>query len=213
MGAIKIVLKSGKDQSLMRYHPWVFSGAIKKIYGDPAEGDVVDVYDNKDNFLATGYYNPGSIAIRVMAFEKRELNGEYYRERISAAIEFRKKAGVFSIPETNVYRLVHGEGDGLPGLIIDYYDGVAVMQFHSVGIYREIETVCKVLREIMGSDLRAIYNKSESTLPFKADTGSENGYLYNSADPGIVSEYGYKFKVYTKWMPDEDSRQNCFIRL
>ena len=195
MSGIKLVLKSGKDQSLMRYHPWIFSGAIKKIYGDPREGDVVDVYDNKDNFLATGYYQPGSIAVRVMDFEKRELDKEFYHERISAAIEYRKKSGVLSMPGTNAYRLVHGEGDGLPGLIADYYNGVLVLQFHSLGIYREKDIVCSVLRSLLGTDLRAIYNKSETTLPIKADTGAENGYLYGSADPGIVSEYGYKFRI------------------
>ncbi len=195
MEKVKIVLKSGKDQSLHRYHPWVFSGAIKKIYGTPAEGGAVNVYDNKDTFLATGYYQPGSIAVRIMDFEDVELDYNFYLHKISRAIEYRKQTGVFDIPETNVYRLIHGEGDGLPGLIVDYYDGVAVIQFHQSGIYNERESVVKALQECLGSSLKAIYNKSESTLPFKGGAELKNDYLYQSAEPGIVSEYSYKFKV------------------
>lgn len=212
MTNIKIVLKSGKDQSLHRLHPWVFSGAIKKIYGNPLEGDAVDVYDNKDNFLAVGYYQPGSIAIRVMDFEKTNLDIDFYRKRIKAAFEYRKISGIFDLPGTNTYRLIHGEGDGLPGLIVDYYNGVAVTQFHSVGIYREKDIVCTVLKEELGDQLRAIYNKSESTLHTREAMEVKNEYLLNSSDPGIVSEYSYRFNV--DWMSGQktgffiDQREN-----
>lgn len=195
MSKIKITLKSGKDQSLHRYHPWVFSGAIKKIYGNPVEGDAVSVYDNKDNFLACGYFQPGSIAVRIMDFSDIDLDYNFYLTRIQAAVEYRKQSGVLSMPETNVYRLIHGEGDGLPGLIVDFYDGVVVIQFHSIGIFREKEIVCDVLKEILGDKLRAIYNKSESTLPRNSNLENKNGYLLNSAQTALVHEHGQKFKV------------------
>jgi 23S rRNA (cytosine1962-C5)-methyltransferase len=212
MANIKIVLKSGKDQSLHRLHPWIFSGAIKKIYGSPGEGDVVDLYDNKDNFLAVGYYQPGSIAVRVMDFEQTELDIDFYRKRLGAAIKYRKISGLFDLPDTNVYRLIHGEGDGLPGLIVDYYNGVAVLQFHSIGIYREREIICDLLRELLGDSLKAIYNKSESTLPNKTGIVTTNDYLWNTAEPAIVSEYGYRF--YVDWVKGQktgffiDQREN-----
>ena len=133
---VKIVLRSGKEQSIRRFHPWVFSGAIKKIYGNPVEGDLVDVYDNKDFFLATGHYAPSSIAVRILSFEKVNPDIDFFREKIKRAIAYRKSIGIIDNPMINVYRLVHGEGDSLPGLIIDYYNGVAVIQMHSVGFYR-----------------------------------------------------------------------------
>ncbi len=133
---VKIVLKSGKDQSVRRYHPWIFSGAIKKIYGNPVEGDIVEVFDNKDEFLAVGHFQPGSIAVRILSFENIEPDIKFFREKINSALEYRKKIGLTDNNLTNVFRLVHAEGDSLPGLIIDFYNGVAVMQMHSVGMYR-----------------------------------------------------------------------------
>lgn len=195
MANIKIVLKSGKDQSLHRLHPWIFSGAIKKIYGNPLEGDAVDVYDNKDNFLAVGYYQPGSIAIRVMDFKQTKLDADFYRNRIQAAFDYRRISGIFDLPSTNVYRLIHGEGDGLPGLIVDYYNGVVVTQFHSVGIYRARDIVCSILQEMLGDKLKAIYNKSETTLPAREGMEVKNEYLLNSSEPVIISEYSYRFGV------------------
>ena len=119
-GKVKIVLKSGKDQAVHRYHPWIFSGAIKKIYGNPAEGDIVRVYDNKDNFLAFGHYQPGSIAVRILSFEDTEPDTEFFRGRIKSALDFRKSIGLTGNQSTNVYRLIHAEGDNLPGLIADF---------------------------------------------------------------------------------------------
>ena len=195
MERVKIVLKSGKDQSLHRYHPWVFSGAIKKIYGSPGEGEQVDVYDNKDLFLATGYYNNGSIAIRVMSFDQVDLDENYYRSQIEKAFDYRSRTGIFSLPDTSVYRLIHGEGDGLPGLIADYYNGVVVLQFHSTGIFNNRELIASLLKEKLGSALRAIYNKSEATLPAREGADQATGYLYGNETPGMVSEYGYKFII------------------
>ena len=146
---IKIVLKSGKEQSVRRLHPWIFSGAIKKIYGNPVEGDPVDVSDNKDEFLAAGHYAPSSISVRVLSFQQIVPDINFFREKIEMAIEYRKAIGIIGNPQVNVYRLIHGEGDGLPGLIIDYYNGVAVMQMHSVGFYRIRKEITEILVELL----------------------------------------------------------------
>jgi 23S rRNA (cytosine1962-C5)-methyltransferase len=192
---VKIVLKSGKDQAVLRYHPWVFSGAIKKIYGEPVEGDVVDVYDNKDTLLGVGHYQPGSIAVRILAFGNITPDAEFFRARIKSAIAFRKAIGIFDNPDTNVFRLVHAEGDNLPGLIIDYYNGVAVMQMHSVGMYRMRNDITSILTELFGSRLIAVYDKSESTIPFMSGIKPVSGFLYGSSEPVIVTENGFKFKI------------------
>ena len=195
MANIIIVLKSGKDQSLRRYHPWVFSGAVKKIYGNPIEGDTVSVYDNNDEFLGVGHYQPGSIAVRILSFEDEKLDDEFYYNKIKAALEYRKQAGLFDDLQTNVFRLVHAEGDGLPGLIIDFYNGVTVMQNHSVGMYKERLNVTNILKELLGDRLVAVYDKSESTVPHMSGVNPENQYLYGTAEPSTVLENGFKFKI------------------
>ena len=149
MDRIKIILKSGKEQSIRRYHPWIFSGAIKNIFGSPQEGDLVDLYDNQDGFLATGHYQPGSIAVRILSFENVNTDIDFFRERIRKAIDYRKSIGIINNPDITVYRLIHGEGDGLPGLIVDYYNGVAVIQFHSVGFYRIRKEIVSILVELL----------------------------------------------------------------
>jgi 23S rRNA (cytosine1962-C5)-methyltransferase len=195
MDRIKIVLKSGKDQSPLRFHPWIFSGAIKKIYGDPVEGDVVDVYDNKDTLLGVGHYQPGSIAVRILAFGNITPDVDFFRERIRSAINYRKATGIFDNPDTNVFRLVHAEGDNLPGLIIDFYNGVAVMQMHSVGMYRMRNEIASILVELLGSRLIAVYDKSETTIPFMSGIKPEGGFLFGSSGPVIVTENNLRFKV------------------
>jgi len=192
---IKIVLKSGKEQSVKRFHPWIFSGAIKKMYGNPAEGDLVDVFDNKDEFLATGHYAPSSIAVRILSFEQVEPDLNFFRDKIIRAIQYRKSIGIIDNPEINVYRLIHGEGDGLPGLIVDYYNGVAVMQMHSIGFYRIRKEIAAMLAEIMKDSLLAVYDKSEGTIPHMSEVTSVNEFLYGHSDPVIVTENGYKFKI------------------
>jgi 23S rRNA (cytosine1962-C5)-methyltransferase len=192
---VKIVLKSGKDQSVLRYHPWVFSGAIKKIYGNPSEGDVVDVFDNKDTFLAVGHYQPSSIAVRILSFEKIIPDTDFFRKRIRSAIQYRRNLGLIDNELTNVFRLVHAEGDNLPGLIIDYYNGVAVMQMHSVGMYRMRQDIASILLELLGSRLNAVYDKSESTIPFMSGIKGINEFIAGKSDPVIVTEEGRKFKV------------------
>nr|WP_319267975.1 class I SAM-dependent rRNA methyltransferase [uncultured Draconibacterium sp.] len=192
---VKVVLKSGKDQSVLRFHPWVFSGAIKKMYGTPAEGDLVKVYSNKDQFLGIGHYQVGSIAIRIVSFEEVEPDYDFWRSKIESAWNLRKMTGFDNNPETNVFRLIHAEGDGMPGLIVDFYNGTAVMQMHSIGMYLIREELVKALQEVMGDKLKAVYNKSEKTLPFKADVKSEDGYLFGSESETEVQEYGLRFKV------------------
>ena len=195
MERIKIVLKSGKDQSPRRFHPWIFSGAIKKIYGNPSEGDLVDVYDNKDEFLAVGHYQPGSIAVRIISFKNVNPDTDFFRARIKSAIEYRKSIGLAHNDHTNVYRLIHAEGDDMPGLIIDYYNGVAVMQMHSVGMYRLRKDFAEILKELLGDQLKAVFDKSEGTIPFMSGIKVVNEFLYGDSDPVTVSENGFKFKI------------------
>jgi 23S rRNA (cytosine1962-C5)-methyltransferase len=192
---VKIILKSGKEQSVRRYHPWIFSGAIKKMYGNPSEGDMVDVFDNKDTFLATGHFAPSSIAVRILSFEKVTPDIDFFREKIRKALSYRKSIGIINNPVINVYRLIHGEGDGLPGLIIDYYNGVAVIQMHSVGFYRIRKEITAILVELLKENIVAVYDKSEGTIPHMSAVTGVNEFLYGASDHVIVTEYGYKFKI------------------
>jgi 23S rRNA (cytosine1962-C5)-methyltransferase len=212
MHKTKIILKSGKDQSVQRYHLWIFSGAIKKIYGNPAEGDIVDVYDNKDNFLATGHYQPGSIAVRILSFSEIEPDIDFYWVRIKNALKYRESLGFTANPQTNVFRLVHAEGDDLPGLIIDYYDGIAVMQMHSVGMYRMRKEFAGILKELLGDKLIAVYDKSEGTIPYISGISAANEFLYGNSGLVTVMENGFQFRV--DWMSGQktgffiDQREN-----
>ena len=192
----KIVLKSGKDQSVKRFHPWVFSGAIKKSYGALNEGDLVEVFSNQDEFLGIGHYQIGSIAIRIVSFEKVDPNYDFWKSKIEKAWNFRKNLGFDNHTETNVFRLVHAEGDGMPGLIVDFYNGTAVMQMHSVGMFLIRDELVIALKEVLGDKLKAVYDKSAKTLPFKADINPKDGFLFgdgNASDE--VLEYGLRFKV------------------
>jgi 23S rRNA (cytosine1962-C5)-methyltransferase len=191
----RIVLKSGKEQSIRRYHPWIFSGAIKKIRGNPAEGDLVSVYDNNNNFLAIGHYQPGSIAVRILSFENVEPNIDFLRKRIQRAIDFRRSLGLIDNTKTNVFRLIHAEGDNMPGLIADFYNGVVVMQMHSVGMFRIRMEISEIISELLGSRVVAIYDKSESTIPFKSGISVTNDFLYGKSEPVIVTENGFRFKI------------------
>jgi len=195
MTRTKIVLKSGKEQSLKRLHPWVFSGAIKKMYGNPLEGDLVDVFDNKDEFLGTGHYAPSSIAVRILSFEQINPDISFFRKKIEKAIAYRKSVGIIDNPQINVFRLIHGEGDGLPGLIVDYYNGVAVMQMHSVGFYRIRKEIASILSELLNDQIVAVYDKSEGTIPHMSDVNGVNEFLYGNSGPATVTENGYKFKI------------------
>ncbi|MCF8363047.1 MAG: class I SAM-dependent rRNA methyltransferase [Prolixibacteraceae bacterium] len=191
----QIILKSGKDQSLKRFHPWVFSGAIKEIRGAVNEGDVVDVLSNKHEFLAVGHYQIGSIAVRVFSFADSEINQSFWVDKLTNAVSLRKELLKPETTETNVYRLVHGEGDGMPGLIIDFYNGTAVMQMHSIGMYRIREQLAQCLKDVMGDELKAVYDKSAKTIPYKSDVNPVDGFILGQLEPDVVSEYGNFFTV------------------
>jgi 23S rRNA (cytosine1962-C5)-methyltransferase len=191
----KIILKSGKDQSLRRFHPWVFSGAIKKTAGPLAEGDLVDLYDNKEEFLASGHYQEGSIAVRVLSFERVETDQEFWDDRIYSAWRLREKLGLVADPGTSVFRWVNAEGDGLPGLIIDYYAGTAVIQMHSVGMYRNLDAIGDSLLKVEGAGIQTIYNKSGFTLPDKPGIGERSGFILGDSVQGEVLEHGFRFNV------------------
>jgi len=191
----KIVLKSGKEVSLLRLHPWVFSGAIKKMYGNPEEGDLVDVYDNHDVFLGTGHYAPSSIAVRIISFERINPDINYFRQKIEKAITYRKSIGIIGDSQKNVYRLIHGEGDGLPGLIVDYYNGVAVMQMHSIGFYKIRKEIAAILADLLKDEIVAVYDKSEGTIPHMSGVTGTNEFLFGNSGPATVTENGYKFKI------------------
>jgi len=195
MEFVKVVLKSGKDQSVFRKHPWIFSGAIKEIHGNPAEGDVVEVYDNHNQFMALGHYQVGSITVRIFSFEQTEPDREFWKIKLQKAVEFRQQLGITGNAETNVYRLVHGEGDGMPGLIVDYYNGTAVIQTHSIGMHLIRQTLAELLKELLGNQLTAIYDKSSSTLPRKARIEPVDEYLLGTSSVGSVEEYGHRFHI------------------
>jgi len=191
----RIVLKSGKDQSLRRFHPWVFSGAIKKIHGPEREGSLVDVYDNKEEFLATGHYQKGSIAVRLLSFDQVETDQSFWDDKIANAWKLRKKLGLVESPDTQVFRWVNAEGDGLPGLIVDYYAGTAVVQMHSIGMHHQLEAIVNALKKSAGDRLHTIYNKSESTLPDKPGISEKSGFLLGKKDTGEAQENGFRFLV------------------
>jgi 23S rRNA (cytosine1962-C5)-methyltransferase len=211
----KIILKSGKDQSLKRFHPWIFSGAIKKTEGPLVEGNIVSVHANNGEFLGLGHYQIGSIAVRVFSFHEVAIDEQFWKDILKKAYQLRVNLGLTDHPDTNVYRLVHAEGDGLPGLVIDFYNGTAVMQMHSIGMYLIRNDLSKYLKDVMGDQLKAVYDKSEKTLPFKADIEPRDGFLYGDTVAGVVSEYGNLFKV--DWEEGQktgffiDQRENRFL--
>jgi 23S rRNA (cytosine1962-C5)-methyltransferase len=196
MSITKITLKSGKEQSLLRFHPWVFSGAIKSMEGKPQEGDIVEVYSNKNEFLAKGHYQIGSISVRIVTFFQEETDYNFWKSKIFRAYQMRESLGLINNINTTVYRLIHGEGDNMPGLIVDIYSDTAVMQSHSVGMFKIREQLAKAIIEIFNGKITAVYDKSEGTLPFKAKLDPKNGYLLGSAgNINPVVEYGNKFIV------------------
>ncbi len=202
-----ILLKSGKEKSVFRYHPWIFSGAIAKTEGTLQEGDIVKVYSADRQFLAVGHYQIGSIAVRILSFEDTAIDHNFWKTRIAEAYRMRRSLGLTDSQTNNVYRLIHGEGDNLPGLVVDIYANVAVTQFHSVGMYLERENIAKAIVEVLGDQITAIYDKSESTLPFKAAIEPKNGYLYGQAKSFIALENGLKFNV--DWL--EGQKTGFFI--
>lgn len=208
----KVYLKAGKEESLKRFHPWVFSGAIARIEGEPEEGEVVDVYTSKKEFIACGHFQIGSIAVRVLTFRQEEINRDFWKHRLEVALDLRRSLNLVDNPENNTYRLVHGEGDNLPGLIVDVYGQTAVMQAHSAGMHVYRMEIAEALSEVMGDIVKHIYYKSETTLPFKADLGPENGFIKGSSPENVALENGLKFHV--DWLKGQktgffvDQREN-----
>ena len=209
----KEFLKPGKEESLKRFHPWVFSGAIARVEGEPEEGEVVDVYTSKKEFIACGHFQIGSIAVRVLSFRQEPIDHAFWVRRLQVAKDLRCALGVLGNPQNNTYRLVHGEGDNLPGLIIDVYDHTAVMQAHSAGMHLDRMAVAEALEEVMGDVIQHIYYKSETTLPFKADLlATENGFLKGGSPENVAMENGLKFHV--DWLKGQktgffvDQREN-----
>ncbi|GGF99385.1 class I SAM-dependent rRNA methyltransferase [Pontibacter amylolyticus] len=184
----KLYLAKGKEHSLKRFHPWVFSGAIKRIEGtEPEEGDTVEVYSNQREFLGIGHWAPGSIAVRVFSFEQVEPDYTFWKSKVQQAYDYRKRLGLVDNPHTDVYRLVYAEGDGVPGLIVDVYKDTAVIQTHSVGMYSVREHVAKGLQEIYGPHLKAVYDKSAESLPAKSPVQAVNGYLFGESSGGVIA--------------------------
>ena len=204
-----IQLKRGKDESLRRFHPWVFSGAIQHVDDDIEEGDIVRVVTAGGDFIAVGHYQQGSIAVRVLSFRDVSIDDSFWAARLLSALQMRQTIGLADSSTGNSYRLVHGEGDHLPGLIIDVYGRTAVMQAHSIGMHLCRKQIAAQLAEVMGSRIENIYYKSETTLPFMEP---ENGFLYGGSDDNIAIENGLKF--YVDWLRGQktgffvDQREN-----
>ena len=190
-----IYLKRGKEESLLRFHPWVFSGAIHHADAGIQEGETVRVIASTGDFIAVGHYQVGSIAVRVLSFSDITIDQSFWRERLAAAITMRCHIGIADNPENNTYRLVHGEGDWLPGLVIDCYGSTAVMQAHSVGMHLNRMDICQALTDVMGGRIQQVYYKSETTLPYKAHLEEEDSFIFGHTDDDIAVENGLKFHV------------------
>jgi 23S rRNA (cytosine1962-C5)-methyltransferase len=192
-----ITLKKGKEQSVRRYHPWVFSGAVDSVRGKPREGDVVEVFASDSTYLATGHWAPGSIAVRIFSFVKCTPDRDFFRKRLDDAFRYRVSTGIAGNSATDAWRLVHGEGDGLPGLIVDIYGNVAVLQAHTAGFWHIRKLIAELLPEVTGGLVTAVYDKSEGTLPFMAKLNPANGYVVGGkGEPGtVVTENGFSFRV------------------
>lgn len=211
-----IQLKKGKEESLNRFHPWIFSGAILKKDDDIEEGEVVKVYTYDKRFIALGHYQIGSIAVRVLSFSDTEISLSFWVSRLQSAFNLRRTIGLADLSDNNTFRLVHGEGDNLPGLIIDCYGTTAVMQAHSVGMHRQRHEICEALKQVMSNRIESVYYKSETTLPYKADLGQENEFLLGASKDDVALENGLKFHV--DWLKGQktgffiDQRENrCLL--
>ena len=191
----KVFLKPKKEESLLRFHPWVFSGAIQSFEGQPEEGDLVEVYGANNRYLGIGHFQIGSIAVRILSFQQQEIDQAFWENRIRIAYELRKTLRLTASEHNNTYRLVHGEGDNLPGLVIDMYAHTAVMGGGGVGMHLARHQIAEALKQILGDTLQNIYYKSEATLPYKANLGSEDGYLLGGDVEDIALENGLRFCV------------------
>lgn len=190
----RILLKRGKEDSLRRFHPWVFSGAIARLDDGIEEGDVVDVCTNDGKFIAVGHYQIGSIAVRVLDFAQRAIDKAFFAERLQKAFQLRKSLGLIR-PDNNAFRLIHGEGDFLSGLVVDVYGSTAVVQAHSPGMHFSRDMIASALVDVTGGMLSNVYYKSETTLPYKAELDPQNDYIVGGYDTNIAVENGLRFRV------------------
>lgn len=193
MNRARLILNAGKDKAVMRRHPWIFSGAVKRIDGAPAEGDIVDVYSSDGRWLATGHYQNDSIICKVLSFDKEDVGAGYFKQLLKSAIEYRKRMGFFEGDENTVFRVVNGEGDSLPGLICDWYNGTLVMQAHSVGMHRIFPQLSEMFVELMGNyGVKSIFDKSSTTVP----GGCNDGYLWGEkVEEREVMENGIRLRI------------------
>ena len=220
----QVYLKKGKEDSINRFHPWIFSGAIHHFSLQPEEGEVVEVYASTPiengngwdfKYVATGHFQIGSIMVRILSFEKEDINESFYYNRIESAYNMRKTIGAFDSVNNNTFRLIHGEGDYLPGLVVDIYGKTAVLQAHSVGMHQDRMMIAKVLKDVLKENIENIYYKSETTLPYKAELGQENGFLIGGDKNDVAIENGLKFHV--DWLKGQktgffvDQRENRYL--
>lgn len=207
----QVFLKRGKEESLLRRHPWIFSGAVEYIKAEeePREGDVVEVFTKQGEWIAMGHYQIGSIAVRVLSFEQEEIDAAWWQKRIASAWDVRRLMGLTDDPKTTCYRLIHGEGDSLPGLVVDIYATTAVVQCHSVGMHLARQEIATAIRAVYGEKITAIYDKSSQTVPYKAGLNAVDGYLYGRASQASqeVLENGHRFNV--NW--EEGQKTGFFI--
>lgn len=207
-----VILRRGKEESLKRFHPWIFSGAVMNLEGNPEEGDVVTVLDSQHNFLCQGHWQVGSIAVRVLTFEQEPIDDAFWQKRLGEALGVRQAIGLADSEAGDTYRLVHGEGDLLPGLVLDVYGKTAVMQAHSVGMHVSREQIAVALKLVMGERLDSIYYKSETTLPIKAAIDGGNGFLLGESHTDVAVENGLRFHI--DWLKGQktgffvDQREN-----
>lgn len=190
----RVFLKKGKEESLKRFHPWVFSGAIAKMDNGVEEGDIVAVYSCSGEFIAMGHFQIGSITVRVLDFAQRDIDADFFFDRLQKAFDLRKSIGLIR-PDNNAFRLVHGEGDFLPGLVVDVYDRTAVVQAHSPGMHFARNIIAEALLRIADGLIKNVYYKSETTLPYKAQLDPQNDYIVGGFETNVAIENGLKFHV------------------
>ena len=196
MNVKQAILLDGKEKSLSRRHPWLFSGALKSVEKGVQEGDMVRVFSNKGDFLCVGLWQSGSIAIKILSFEDVEVNYGFMVERVRKAVELRHLCGLFDDGDTTIFRLVNGEGDFLPSLIADYYEGLVVLQFHSVGMWRLKEEIVGAFKEVLQSDCKAVFSKSSSTLPKQSGISAKDEFLFGSLpEDWFAKENGLTYRI------------------
>lgn len=189
----RITLKPKREASLLRRHPWVFSGGVGAKDDDLSDGDLVEVYSKRGDFLGTGHYTNGSIMVRVLSFEKTSIDHTFWENKFQKAFDYRSQLGLLDDPSTNCFRLIHAEGDGLPGLIIDLYGDTAVIQCHAIGMYQQIDTIAAALVKVSNGLINNVYQKSKETLPAQFARSIQNDYLIGGTSEGIVLENGHQF--------------------